>query len=100
MFFQHLCTPALVYLIFGIITLIKNPLFMRVGNFNTKKLSNNVISFVISFANTILFAYILNYICKTNGETNSWYMFIFLYVLQLAFFLVMCGIMYFLSQRR
>ena len=73
MFLQHLCTPALVYLVLGCIGSLKA---LSVS----KKLSNKLIAFLSSLAAVFLMTYLFDYICKTYGVTNSWYALAFIYL--------------------
>ena len=64
---MFLCTPAIVYLLFGLISLVKKPFSLSLGSFNTKNFSNSPIIFVTWLANVILFGYTLS----TTGTVSS-----------------------------
>jgi len=74
MFLQHLCTPALVYLVLGCIGSLK-----ALGG--SRKSSSKLMSFLISLASVLLLTYLLDYICKNYGITNSWYLLLFIFIM-------------------
>ena len=74
MFLQHLCTPALIYLVIGLVMAV----FKFFG-----KTKVNMSSFVFSLVGIFFITYLLDYVCKYKNETWSW---VLLAILSIIFF--------------
>ena len=91
MFLQHLCTPALVYLVIGLVIAAVNIVTKGKMIFKLKLIPK----FVFGLAFMLFITYLLDYVCKIYGVTNSWYALAFIYlfpiIVGLLTFIVMVG---------
>jgi hypothetical protein len=83
-FIQNLCWPSLIYLIISLFGLLYS-------NHNT---FGNIIHIIV----IILMSYLLDRVCKTYGQTTSWYVIIILYVgLPIIFAIIIAILMMLMS---
>jgi hypothetical protein len=66
-YIQNLCFPSLIYLILSLFGLINA--------------HNNLFANIIHVIVIILITYLLDRVCKSYGQTTSWYVLLILYVL-------------------
>ena len=74
-FIKNLCIPSLVYLILGLL-----------GAISAK---NDVAGKIISVILVFLITYLLDYVCKTYGQTTSWYVLFILYLLPFILLIIL-----------
>jgi len=85
-FITKLCTPSLIYLILGLIVTFSS----------AKNVSGTITSIII----VLVITYLLDYVCKTYGQTTSWYIFVIIYLLPFIFIIITFFIMIFISNKR
>jgi hypothetical protein len=84
-FIKNLCIPSLIYLILGLLGAISSK----------NDMSGKIISVILVF----LITYLLNHVCKTYGQTTSWYILIILYLLPFILLIIMFLIMFAISNK-
>jgi hypothetical protein len=84
---KELCTPALVYFVISIISLLAVALqnigykdSYHVGNFSCRVPSTTLI-FIIKFLYILFWTWILNLICKDGHTAISWLLVLFPFIL-------------------
>ena len=86
-FIKNICIPSLIYLILGL-----------VGTIASK---NSIIGKIVNVIIVFLITYLLDYLCKTYGQTTSWYVLIILYFLiPFILLIIMMGILLFISDNK
>ena len=86
-FITNLCIPSLIYLILGLIVMISS--------------KNTIVGKIVFLIIVFLITYLLDYVCKTYGQTASWYILIILYFLApFILLIVMMGILLFMADNR
>lgn len=86
-FITNLCIPSLIYLILGLIGMIAS--------------KNTIIGKIVFLIIVFLITYLLDYVCKTYGQTTSWYILITLYFLApFILLIIMMGILLFMADNR
>jgi hypothetical protein len=86
-FLKDLCTPALIYFVISITTLVL-VLFQNLGNNNSYhignfscRVPNTAVVFIVKFIYILFWTWVLNLICK-DGHTNiSWLLVLFPWIL-------------------
>jgi hypothetical protein len=75
---KELCTPAMIYFVISIITLIMI-LFQNLGNSDSYcvgsfscRVTNTTLVFIVQLIYVLFWTYILNLICKDGHTTLSW----------------------------
>jgi hypothetical protein len=71
---QNICLPAIIYLILGLLSIIRSK----------GSIANKIIYVIVVF----LIAYLFNYVCQTYGENISWYILLFLYLMPFILFIL------------
>ncbi len=86
--YNSLCSPAKVYLILGVISLISliyqnlsNPRRYRVGNISVKLSHHNLLFFIFKIIYTIVWTFILNKLCKNGWSNVSWFLVLIPFIL-------------------
>ena len=93
---NELCTPASLYFIISMITLLM-VLFQNLGNSNSYnvgnfscRVPNTPLVFIIKFIYIVFWTYILNLICKDGHVGISWLLVLLPWIL---LFVIMCMLM-------
>lgn len=82
----ELCTPAYVYLVISIISLIVMAYFQRynpnlncIGTYDCNKITVNMI-YIVKLLYVLFWTFLLNTICSKGGDTISWFLVLLPYV--------------------
>lgn len=85
---RKLCTPALIYLVISILTLVVmaiqnmyNVDTYCLGNFQCQTTNAVWLLFVIKFIYVLFWTWILNIICRAGYTTVSWFLLLIPYIL-------------------
>lgn len=84
-FIKNLCVPSIIYLILGLLGVAGS--------------NSDTVGKIISVIVVLLITYLLDYVCKTYGQTTSWYILLVLYLLPFILAIIMFSIIFLMTKK-
>ena len=99
-FFSNLCTPAKLYFIISLILLVVSLYYDITRNEKDKiclgnlscKIESKPIFYILNILFILIWAFILNLLCRFGWSKLSWFLFLFPYIILGIIFLMIAGI--------
>ena len=104
--FYNLCTPSKIYLVVGIILLSISLYYDITKNDTDKiclgnlscKIQSKPVFYVLNIFFILLWAFILNILCRYGWSKLSWFLFLFPYIILGIAFLTIAGLVIFIAK--
>ena len=105
-FINNFCTPAKLYFIISLILLVISLYYDLTRNDKDKiclgklscKLENKPVFYILNVLFILLWAFILNLLCRFGWSRLSWFLFLFPYIILGILFLTVAGLVVFIAK--
>ena len=105
-FINNFCTPAKLYFIISLILLVISLYYDLTRNDKDKiclgklscKLENKPVFYVLNVLFILLWAFVLNLLCRFGWSRLSWFLFLFPYIILGILFLTVAGLVVFIAK--
>ena len=105
-FINNFCTPAKLYFIISVILLVISLYYDITRNDKDKiclgklscKLENKPVFYLLNVLFILLWAFVLNLLCRFGWSRLSWFLFLFPYIILGILFLTVAGLVVFIAK--
>jgi hypothetical protein len=105
-FINNFCTPAKLYFIISLILLVISLYYDITRNDKDKiclgklscKLENKPVFYLLNVLFILLWAFVLNLLCRFGWSKLSWFLFLFPYIILGILFLTVAGLVVFIAK--
>jgi len=105
-FINNFCTPAKLYFIISLILLVISLYYDITRNDKDKiclgklscKLENKPVFYLLNVLFILLWAFVLNLLCRFGWSRLSWFLFLFPYIILGILFLTVAGLVLFIAK--
>jgi len=105
-FISNFCTPAKLYFILSLILLVISLYYDITRNDKDKiclgklscKLENKPVFYILNVLFILLWAFVLNLLCRFGWSKLSWFLFLFPYIILGILFLTVAGLVVFIAK--
>ena len=105
-FINNFCTPAKLYFIISLILLVISLYYDLTRNDKDKiclgklscKLENKPVFYLLNVLFILLWAFVLNLLCRFGWSRLSWFLFLFPYIILGILFLTVAGLVVFIAK--
>ena len=105
-FINNFCTPAKLYFIISLILLVISLYYDLTRNDKDKiclgklscKLENKPVFYILNVLFILLWAFVLNLLCRFGWSRLSWFLFLFPYIILGILFLTVAGLVVFIAK--